>query len=251
MGEHANLTPAQVLAGAMDWWREAGVDLHFVDETHQWIVDSAEETDHPAPRRAIAMPPPEAEQETLPPLLAIRDSWPQTINEFSEWWVKEPALDSGGTSPRVPPRGIMRPELMILVAEPEADDRQELLSGPLGAFLDTMLTTMGVAPERIYRASALPRNTPLADWNAAAHSGMRDLTLHHIGLVQPARVIVFGRNILPLLSHDPAQNPADYREINHRDRKTPVIVGWDLAALLGRAKARSAFWQRWLDWTDT
>lgn len=251
MGEHANLTPAQALAGAMNWWREAGVDLHFVDETHQWIVDSPEEAGIPAPRRAMAMPPPEMEPEVLPPLLAIRDNWPQTLEEFSPWWLQEPALDRGGTSPRVAPRGVTHPELMILVAEPEADDRQELLSGPLGAFLDAMLVAMGIAPERTYRASALPRNTPLADWNAAAHSGMRDLTLHHIDLVQPERVLVFGRNILPLLSHNPAQNPADYCEINHRDRKIPVIVGWDLAALLGRAKARSMFWQRWLDWTDT
>ncbi|AZI38025.1 hypothetical protein [Caenibius tardaugens] len=105
MGEHANLTPAQALAGAMNWWREAGVDLHFVDETHQWIVDSPEEAGIPAPRRAMAMPPPEMEPEVLPPLLAIRDNWPQTLEEFSPWWLQEPALDRGGTSPRVAPRG--------------------------------------------------------------------------------------------------------------------------------------------------
>ena len=251
MGAHANQALGELLAGAVDWWREAGVDLHFADETQTWIAKTPKAEDTPAarPRRPAALPEPEAEK--LSPILESRDNWPKNLGDFSDWWLDNIALDHGGASPRVPPRGPAQAKLMVLVAEPEADDRETLLSGPLGRFLDAMLAAMDIAPESTYRASILPRNTPLADWNAAARSGMGEVALHHIGLAAPERLIVFGRNILPLLGHDPAQNPASLQKINHQDWSIPVIAGWDLAALLSRTKARAAFWQRWLDWTET
>ena len=248
----ANHTPAELLSGAIDWWREAGVDLHFAEEAQTWLAPEAE-ADAASPARAArpAVARPEPEQAAPPPLLAGRGNWPETLADFAPWWLSEPALDLGGAAPRVPPRGPARPDLMVLVAEPEADDAETLLSGPLGRFLAAMLDAAGTAPESVYLTSALPRNTPLADWSAAMANGLGEVTLHHIGLVAPERLIVFGRNILPLLGHDPAQNPASLLKINHQDRTIPVLAGWDLAALLSRTRARAAFWQRWLDWTDT
>lgn len=236
----------------MDWWREAGVDLQFLDETHPWITNEApagQEAAKAGPRPAA--PTPEPEPPAPPPVLAQRESWPQKLEDFASWWMTEPALDQGGAHPRVPPRGSAHAELMVLVAEPEASDRDELLSGPLGAFLDSMLAAMGIAAERTYRAAVLPRHTPLADWDAVARSGMGEAVLHHIGLAAPERLVVFGRNILPLLGHDPAQSPANLQNIDHQGKSIPVIAGWDLAALVARPKAQSAFWQRWLDWTDS
>lgn len=185
-----------------------------------------------------------------PPLLAERADWPQTLSDFRSWWLSNDTLDQGGIAPRVPPRGSAGAKLMVLVAEPEADDRDTLLSGPLGRFLDAMLDAMGIAPENTYRASVLPRNTPLADWATLAKAGLGELTLHHVALAAPERVMVFGRNILPLIGHDPTQNPASLVNINHQNGIVPLLAGWDLAALLSRPKARSAHWQRWLEWTD-
>ena len=247
----ANHTPAELLSGAIDWWREAGVDLHFVEEAQTWIGPDAEANETAPARPTRPVPRPEPEQAAPPPLLAGRAGWPETLEDFAQWWLAEPALDLGGAVPRIAPRGPARPSLMVLVAEPEADDTEMLLSGPLGRFLDAMLDAAGIAGDTVYRASALPRNTPLADWSAATTNGLGDVTLHHIGLVAPERLIVFGRNILPLLGHDPAQNPASLQKINHQDRIIPVLAGWDLAALLSRTKARAALWQRWLDWTET
>lgn len=251
MGGNANKPPADLIAGAIDWWREAGVDLQFTDDAQPWITQT-DENDQADAKPATHSPESAAPEPSEPPaILACRDDWPQSLAEFSAWWLAEPALDQGGTSPRVPPRGPQSAELMVLVPEPEADDRDTLLSGPLGKFINAMLDAMGIAPEAVYVASALPRNTPLADWQGIAAGGMGALTLHHIGLVAPQRLAVFGRNILPLLGHDPAQSPANLQFVNHEGGRVPVIAGWDLAALLARSKARSAFWQRWLEWTDT
>ncbi|OCC23233.1 hypothetical protein MB02_13345 [Croceicoccus estronivorus] len=251
MGGHANRTPLELVTGALNWWREAGVDLQFLDETHPWIPDQKKTEDELAsvglPRTAAPSPEPAPQQNSL----TQRESLPETLKDFAGWWLNEPALDQGGASPRVVPRGSAHPELMVLVAEPESDDREQLLSGPLGSLLDAMLSAMGVQQEAVYFASVLPRNTPLADWNAIALSGMGAVTLHHISLVAPKRLAIFGRNILPLLGHDPTQSPVSLQKINHEGGMVPVIAGWDLAALLARTKARSAFWQRWLEWTDS
>lgn len=250
MNEHANRTLAEDLASAINWWHEAGVDMHFTDETQSWITETSADPVEPDGRRAPRAKPPEPAASAPPPLLAGRTDWPENLADFSGWWLNHPALDQGGIARRVAPRGPENARLMILVAEPEADDGDILLSGPLGRFLDAMLGAMDIAPKAVYRASVLPRNTPLADWHALAASGLGEVALHHIGLAAPERLMVFGRNILPLLGHDPAQNPASLQNINHQDRMIPLLAGWDLAALLSRTKARSAHWQRWLDWTD-
>lgn len=139
---------------------------------------------------------------------------------------------------------------MILVPEPEADDTSLLLSGPQGILLESMLRAMGIGEGEVYIASALPRHTPLADWAGLARSELGDLTLHHIRLVAPQRLLILGRNILSLVSNDPAQNDAPLTEIGHDSGNIPVLAAWDLPALLLRAKARARFWADWLDWTE-
>ncbi|MEM9017931.1 MAG: ABC transporter substrate-binding protein, partial [Verrucomicrobiota bacterium] len=63
----------------------------------------------------------------------------------------------------VPPRGSARPDLMVLVIDPEQNDRELLLSGEKGKLLQRMLAAMGMNEDRVYIASALPRHTPMAD----------------------------------------------------------------------------------------
>ena len=115
-----------------------------------------------APKPAAAPPPPAA---------VDRSAWPQAFGEFAPWWLADPWLDEGRTSGRVPPRGVQNPDLMILVAEPEREDGDSLLSGPQGRLLGAMLAAMGIAAESTYLASLLPRPMPHADWNAIAARG--------------------------------------------------------------------------------
>ena len=138
---------------------------------------------------------------------------------------------------------------MILVAEPEQGDTEVLLSGPQGRLLDAMLAAMGTAPGDAYVASVLPRHTPHADWTAPAARGLGELARHHVALVEPKRLIVFGSNILPLLGHDPAQNPAASAQFQHEALTLPMLAARDLAVLLERPRWKAAFWQTWLDWT--
>ena len=140
---------------------------------------------------------------------------------------------------------------MILVAEPERDDTNELLSGPQGRLLAAMLAAMGLMPDAAYVASVLPRHTPHADWSLAATRGMGDLARHHVALVAPQRLIVFGSRILSLLGHDPANFPAGAGEFAHGGTTLPMLAARDLAVLLERPRWKAGFWQNWLDWTKS
>ncbi len=233
----------------LDWWREAGVDAEFSDEPHGWLADPAKAGEPERPARPVEKPKPAPPPE--PKIGGPRDGWPQDLGAFHQWWLAEPSLDEGGLAPRVAPVGEAGADLMILVAMPEEADRDALLSGPHGKLIDGFLNAAGISADKVYRASALPRHTPLADWEQIERQGMGAVLAHHVALVQPKRVIAFGRNILPLCGHDPAQGTQKLRSINHEGVRVPALFEAGLERLLGNWQLRARFWQRWLEWTDT
>ena len=138
---------------------------------------------------------------------------------------------------------------MIIVPEPEPEDGEILLSGPLGRLLDAMLDAMGIAPDAVYVASALPRHMPMPDWPDLARQGIGQILRHHVNLVRPRRLIVFGGSILPLLGHDPAHSSAVLTHFNHENVSIPLLVARDLTARRERPRWKAGLWQGWLDWT--
>ena len=238
-------TLADDVAGALAWWRDAGVDQQFADEPQSWIAAEAE------PEPAVRVDAPSAAPPPPPPPPQIggdRAGWPTTLGDFAAWWLSEPTLELGGAGARIAPGGPHGAAVMVLVAEPEAGDTDTLLSGAQGRLLDAMLAACGIAPEQAYIASVLPRHTPMPDWAALKEAGLGKIALHHIALAAPQRVWVLGQTILPLVGHDPAKSSADLRNINHEQGSVAGFAGNDLATLLARPKARATWWARWLDW---
>ena len=238
---------AAALAGALDWWRDAGIDHAYQDEPRHWLAPTTDPL--AAVEQSIA-----AEPAPPPPTVTIatdRSGWPTTLEQFPEWWLHEPILDSGMAERRVPPRGPAKAELMVLVEQPEAGDTDQLLSGPEGRLLDAMLTAVGIAPDTAYVASVLPRHAPMPDWAAVGADGMAEVTAHHVALVAPKRLIAFGSNILPLLGHDPANKPDSSRSFNHESLTIPLLPAMSLTALLATPRRKAAVWRDWLEWTGT
>ena len=235
----------EALSAALDWWREAGIDGDFADEPTRWLKPTEAEPQADRGRRPIAAPPP----EPLPVKPAIDPAgWPRELTAFTQWWLSEPGLDDGRTGGRVPPRGNAGADIMVIVPDPEREDRESLLSGPQGRLLEAFLGATGTAPEQVYLASVLPRHMPMADWPALAEKGFGALVRHHVRLVRPQRLVALGNNILPLLGNDPAHNPAVLTTFNHEDMTIPLLAGRSLAALLERPRWKAGLWQGWLDW---
>jgi uracil-DNA glycosylase len=245
MDTRAPLSLAQQLAAAQDWWREAGVDADFADEPRNWLEKPAE-PEARAQSAATPVAPPEPE---IPPLGGPASSWPQSLADFAPWWLASNQLDTGGTAPRIAPRGAADAELMILVAMPEKEDSDRLLSGPQGTLIGNMLKAMGIPEEAAYLAAALPRHARHPDWDALAARELGKLLIHHVNLARPERLLVLGRAMLPLFGHDPAQAGAKPRRIALEGCGVPALVTFGPENLLETARFRRALWQGWLDWT--
>jgi DNA polymerase len=138
---------------------------------------------------------------------------------------------------------------MVLVIDPEEGDRERLLSGPQGRLLARILAAMRLADEAVYVASALPRHTPMADTAALAAGGMDSVTLHHIALVQPKRLVAFGANILPLLGHELTKDIVHLREINQNWGSIPLLANEGLDSLMSMPRLKARFWRRWIEWS--
>ena len=241
-------TLADRIAAAQAWWREAGVDFDFSDEPRAWLAEPAPEsvTDPRAPRS----PRPAPEAPPAPRIGGAKADWPQDLTAFREWWLEEPSLDPGGVNPRVPPRGPVGAPLAMLVPMPEAEDRDTLLSGAQGRLLASLALAMGHAPDTVYFAAALPRHMPLPDWEGLAAAGLGEVLTHHLSLAAPKRLLVLGRDVLPLLGHDPAQASPGVSELSIQGGQLPLQASYSPARLLENARLREGLWRRWLDWTE-
>jgi len=237
------------LTGALDWWRDAGVDCDFLDEPVEWLAQP-----EPAPGALPERPPraPVADVDAPPPPARLDPaSLPADLAAFVPWWLSEPLLCEGGPAARVAPQGPAGADLMIVVEEPEAGDTDTLLSGPHGKLLDAILTAFGTKREEVYLASALPRHTPGTDWAAMNARGIGQVLAHHVALVAPKRLFVLGGNVLPLLGHESPQRPAVLRSLNHEGGSIPMLASWALPALLAQPRAKPVLWRAWLEWTAT
>jgi DNA polymerase len=249
MDRAASPSLADELAAAQEWWREAGVDCAFQDEPVAWLKDAEVEAETPQPTPAVAA----VKQPAPPPLPSIggnAENWPADPEGFAQWWLTEPSLDTGGANPRIAPRGQAGAKLMVLVPQPEQEDRDRLLSGPQGKLLASFLNAAGLTEEEIYLASALPRHVPHPDWRALTSSGLGKIALHHAAIARPERLVLFGNDVLALIENNPAQNPAFLLHLNHQGRSVPALAARSLEHMLNIPSARSRFWRDWLDWTD-
>ena len=249
MDRAASSSLAADFAAARAWWREAGVDYAFADEPTAWLKPP-EPAEEAAPRAPSEPPRAQPESAPLPATGGDPAHWPFEIGAFARWWLDEPSLDAGGPNPRIAPRGSAGARLMIVVPQPEREDRETLLSGPQGRLLASFLGAAGIGEDEVYRASALPRHTPHPDWRELTRAGLGKVLLHHAAIARPGRVLLFGSDILALIGHIPAQNPAFLLNLNQQDGSLPTLAARSLEHMLNIPSARSRFWRDWLDWTD-
>ncbi len=243
------------LEGAIDWWREAGVDGDFSDRARGWLAETgpADAVTAPPPPPPPAPPRPTPLQRALTPgeipvIGGEPESWPDTLENFREWWMTEASLAEGALDRRVPPRGTAGARLMVLVGQPAGDDGDGLLTGTGGKLLGAMLRAMEIAPHESYFASALPAPMALPDWEALGAAGLGAVTRHHVALAAPERVLAFGRSQLALFGVEPAR-AREPLSLACGGREFPLLAVPDLAELARSGARRQNFWQRWLDWT--
>ncbi len=252
MPDHSHSLAEQFNA-AIAWWKTAGVDMDFADNATEWLAEPEVEQATPAANKAAPPATKRADAPTAPPpqkIDLLGENPPQDLEGWRAFWCDTPGLDAIGPRGRIAPSGSANAQLMILVVDPESGDTDDLLSQAQGKLLDRILTAMGIGRRDIYLASALPRHTPMADCHALAAGGHADLLQHHIALAQPQKILALGRNILPFLGHDAAQDHAALSEYCHEDLRIPLMVSESLESMMGSPRLKARFWRRWLVWTQ-
>ncbi len=231
---------AQAVEAALAWWRDAGVDGDWSDSPQDWLAKA-----RPAAR--VAAPEPAAPAPAA--MIAGGDArLPADLSAFAAWWLTEPDLAPPGAR-RVPPAGPAAPDLMVIVPMPEAEDGNAILSGPAGRLLDGFLAAAGLSRAHVYCTAALPARIAAPDWAALAAAGLGRVLQHHVALVRPRRVLVFGQSgISALAGNDSPNNPPHLPFINHDGATLPALGAYDLETILARPALKAGLWSRWLDW---
>lgn len=242
-----------LIAAWTDFWAEAGVDSAFADDPRDWLAEAASEDAAANAGNAVKDAVRSASRVATRPVPRIggeTDGWPVSLDDFAAWWLTEPSLDSGN-APRTPPAGKPGAPVMLLIAEPEREDANapggaRLLSGPQGRLVDAMLAAMGLTRDDAYLASALPRPTPAADWQALGEAGMGAVVRHHVALARPDLLAVFGSDLVRLLAPDSFDPASGTGMLTLKDLQIPLIAGYPLDGLARRPRAKALWWHRWL-----
>ncbi len=251
--EMREFSPIEAFEGALDWWREAGVDCAFADQPHSWLAVPETDEAVAAPSTPIPSEPirTSALQRALSPGTGdpFPTELPDSLEKFREWWLSEPSLAPGSLDRRVPPSGAAGAKLMVLVEQPAGEGADGLLSPEAEKLVAAITRAMAIERHETYRASALPVPMPLPDWNDLAARGMGTVLRHHIALAAPRRVLAFGRGQLTLFDFA-AQDVRAPLSLDCDGTAFPLLAAPGLAQIAQSAARRQRLWQRWLDWTE-
>ena len=251
--ETRKTTPSDAVSGFYDWWKSAGVDCRFESEAINWLAEEIDEAPIPSRQGSQPVEPArrrepqntETKRREAEELVA---SAPGDLEAFQSWWMQASFTEKNPNGSSIAPVGATSARTLFLFPQPFEGDRQQLVDGPASNFLEALRNALDLESEAVYLASVMPRHGPFPDWNAARDAGLFALARHHIALVEPERVMLFGRSILPFLANERAGHSTD---LDIRGAKIPLFAAPALGELARSAQRRQRFWSRWLDWTAT
>lgn len=231
MGPEATYNWQAGVASALEWWRDAGVDVLVEDVPHDWLAQPL--TAAPSQRvvEAVAESPP----ETLP----------ETLADFVAWRLGPNAPEASWHVPLVAPRGPEQPKLVIFTDMPCEGDREALLSGQAGQLFDRMLAAIGLERESVYLASLAVGRPIGVRVYPETESRLIELARHHLRLLKPERLLLFGRITERIL--DAPANPAE--EITLFGCKTRAVATYHPRFLISHPMAKAQTWKHLLSLT--
>lgn len=221
---------------ALTWWEQAGVDTIVGEEPRDWLASPTK----PAPAEAA----PEA----------AAPAFPDELGAFQTWLATTDALPFAGPGARrLAPAGSASSGLMAITDVPGAADvaAGALFSGEQGALIDNMLRNfagklLGGATldrETIYLAPFSPIRPPAGRIDPAGVRFLAEAMRHHIGLVAPKAVLIFGDSCSRALLGKPMTDARGvWHEVTTPTGNIPAIVTIRPQELLSQPKLRTHAW---------
>ncbi|MEO6061092.1 MAG: uracil-DNA glycosylase family protein [Thermoflexales bacterium] len=178
MGQGADQLTQKEAGKLLQWWLDAGVDTAISEEPRQWLKAS----ERSAGVVADIAPPSPSE---LPGDYHGFRSWLETSTGLP--------LDRAGAR-RVLPHGLPGARIMLLSDAPTREDAADgkPIGGEAWLLATRMLAAIQLTPEEAYSASLACFHTPGAKLRDADLARCADIARHHISLVKPERLLLFG-----------------------------------------------------------
>ena len=227
----------RVVAGALGWWRDAGVDGAVSVRPRPWLDRAA--TDRPQPKRDLAPPArPAASRPTLGSPPAVGEM-PNDLAAFRAWAARA-ALPGVPTARRVVAGWAERAEVAVVVAmtarpdsilEPAAEHLLTAMMGAIGRSpTDTALLPVAPAPVG-------PRLTP------PVAEALHPVLMRHLTLTGCRRALLLGEGpCRALLGRGAPGARGRWHFVNHDGAELHALATLDLATLLTNPACKREAW---------
>jgi uracil-DNA glycosylase family 4 len=228
-----------IVASALGWWSDAGVDTLADETARDWLAMPA--------RAAPVFTPaaiPAAASPAEPPRAAIA-ALPETLEAFHALLAEgEYAPNPAPPGRRVAPAGDAASGLMIVADMPDPGDTDagHLFAGETARLFDAMLAALGRDRSSVYYAPLAPARVAgrIDDVQGAA---LARLMRHHIALAKPRALILFGDETARwLIGEDALATRGGTREVHHDGGMVPAIATFHPRHLRRMPALKAAAW---------
>lgn len=224
-------------ASALEWWRDAGVDMLVEEDPRDWTArEAAPAVASSAPQPALAEPEPEV------PL-------PATLEAFIDWRFGSGAPESGWVEPIVAPTGNPAAPLMVVTDFPESGPESEgevpsLLSGPAGRLFDRMLAAIGLDRDSIYLVPLCAARPITGSVPREAEERLGELVRHHIALAAPQKLLLLGQTVSrAVIRGDGGLQRGRLQSVNQENGQSLMVATFHPRFLLTRPAAKADAWK--------
>jgi DNA polymerase len=243
-------TDPRLVAAALRWWDDMGVDTLVEDAPQPWLgrvakaVDpqmAAAEPRFAVPKADVIVPTPAAFEAPLAPL-------PQSLEALVDWLMQDAAVpEAGPADRRLRPFGTPGAAIAIVTDMPEQGDAEAgmLLSGDAGLLFDRMLAAIGLDRSSVYCLPLCPGRPPTGRLSPSALARLGEIARHHLTLVAPKRVWVLGQATSQALLGEDATTSSDEMgaDVKQVAEGLPCIASLHPRLLLQAPQRKAAVWK--------
>lgn len=224
-------------ASALDWWRDAGVDMLVDDAPRDWFA--APPTPSPA---SLAQPAVAAAAIAATVAAAL----PLTMAEFAEWRLGAEAPEAAWSGVSLAASGPVDAKIMVLVDCPDREDGDAgaLLSGAPGRLFDRMLAAIGLSRETVHVAAVCARRPAAGRMAREIEARLGEVARHHVALVAPERLLLLGdATARAVLGTERLAARGGLRPFNHDRGSTGVVASLHPRLLIDRPMMKAESWR--------
>ncbi len=220
-------------ASALNWWRDAGVDVLVEDGPRDWTARPAATAQPDAPSRPVPAGP-----EPEPPL-------PATIEAFLDWRYGASAPEAAMGEPLAPAEGDHAATLMIVTDLPEFENGSPaLLGGTAGALFDRMLAAIGQSRESIYLVPLCAARPITGQVPRDLEEKLGEILRHHVALARPERLLLLGQSASrAILGTDAGRGAESLTPFHYSGAQSQAVATFHPRFLLSKPAAKADAWK--------